>query len=582
MDNTVQNIKDRLNIVDVIGGYLQLKKAGANFRALCPFHNERTPSFNVSAQRQIWHCFGCGAGGDIFGFVMQYENVDFKEALKILAAKAGVELPQYRPRDPHEQEEKDLLLRINDFAARAYHQNLIKDERATVYLRDRGLSAETITQWQIGFAPADFHFLHHSLLKKNLKEDFIIKSGVCVKGEKGPVYDRFRGRVTFPIFDYFGKAVGFSARILPGLDDGKTGKYINSPETLIYQKSKILFGLNFAKDEIRKNGEAIIVEGQMDCVASHQAGVKNVVASSGTALTLEQLNLLKRLTVNLKFCFDADQAGGNAMRRAVENVLGTDFSVKIIALEGAKDPDELIKKDPKAWQEAINAAPVFLDYYSKQLFKDFKGSVEEKKQISRDILPLLAKLSDPVERDHYLSLLARDLGTEEKAIRQALEKVTRGRSSGASLEDHHLTPAAHLLVVSPLEKEILGGLLVDQKFRQSVRADIDGEDFENLEIRQAALAAASENFEQGAQDSALAKESVFMVESLLEQLGEGALLKRLLKSYSQLKVNNLKKKQKVLQNEVSRAEALREKESLRRLQAEFARVSKLRMEWEKK
>jgi len=573
-DNTVQQIKDRLNVVDVLGGYLQLKKAGVNYRGLCPFHNERTPSFNVSPQRQIWHCFGCGEGGDIFGFVMKYENLDFKETLKVLAQKAGVELPKFRPQDPKEQEEKGLFLRINDFAARAYHQALLKNGPAMEYLKGRDLSLETVKKWQIGFAPNDFHFLHHALLKKNLKEDVIIRAGVCIKGEKGNVYDRFRGRITFPIFNYFGEVVGFSARILPALDDGKGGKYINSPETLIYNKSRELFGLSFAKDEIRKKDQAVIVEGQMDCISAHQAGFLNTVASSGTALTPLQLDALGRLTKNLKFCFDADQAGLIAARRAGELALPKGFRLKTIVLKGVKDPDELIKKSPGLWEKAVSEAVWFLDFYinlAKEKYKD--DPVEQKHYLSSLVVPFLGFIADPLEQDHYIGELVKKFGISEKVIRDQIKNkgVSKSAPAPASLET-----GKNLLI---LEKEVLGGLLFAPEFKKQMQGQIEPEDFENPEVREAVLAMLSDNPRQ---DSVLAKESIFMVESLLEQLGDEALLKRLLKSYSQLKADNLKKKQKVLQSEIAGAEARKDEGALRKLQAEFAQVSKLRTEWEQK
>lgn len=604
-DNSVQEIKDRLNIVDVLSGYIQLKKAGTSFKALCPFHSERTPSLNISPQRQIWHCFGCGEGGDIFEFVMKYENLDFREALKILAQKAGVQLPEYRPQDPKEQEEKELFLRINDFAARLYHRVLTSEEHgkeAMKYLTDRGLTADTVKQWQIGFAPDEFHFLHHALLKKNIKEDSIIKSGVCVKGEKGDVYDRFRGRVTFPVFDYFGRIVGFSARILPKFDDGKSGKYINSPETLIYQKSKILFGLNFAKDEIRKNNEAVIVEGQMDAIASHQAGVKNVVASSGTALTQHQISSLGKLTRNLKFCFDADQAGQNALKKAREvqlsvisswqlevshgadSTIARPFNQKVVDLSdsGAKDADELIKKEPQRWQQLTNEAKPISDYVFEQIFKDFNPHSVESKKRTRDILlEYISSLYDNLEKDHYIKLLANKLEFEEKNIRYELAALESKKIKVTNKNlSYQIKPSSNQSII--LEKEVLGGIIFDREFKEKIRPDFAAEDFENLEIRSLAQAAIlSEELSSATQTSSLAKEAVFMVESLQDQLDKAALFKRLIKSYSQLKVHSLKKKQKILQSEMGKAEALLKQEELRKLQAEFARVSQLRMEWEK-
>ncbi len=578
MDSNVQQIKDRLNIVDVIGGYIQLKKAGVNFRGLCPFHSERTPSFNVSPARQIWHCFGCGEGGDIFAFVMRQENVEFKEALKILAQKAGVELPQYKPQDPKVQEEKDLALRIVDFASRFYHQSLLLPvgQKAREYLAGRGLSEQTVKNWRVGFAPDNFQFLKTALLRKNITEEQMIRAGVCLRGERGSVYDRFRGRVTFPIFNYFGEAVGFSARILPEYDDGKTGKYINSPEGPVYSKSRELFGLYFAKDAIRKNDEAVVVEGQMDCIAAHQAGFQNTVATSGTALTADQLDILGRLTKNLKFCFDSDEAGLRASRRAGEAALQKGFRLKVIALKNAKDPDELIKKSPGYWAKAVSEAVWFLDYYiQKAKDKHPKDALEQKHYLSAEVVPFLKFITDPLEQDHYINELVKNFSISEKVIRGQIAGVKLPAKSAVRM------PIRSALA---LEKEILGGIILDHKFADSISGEIDPEDFEDPEAKEAVLRLVSEG--EGShkidQEPALVKEGVFMVESLLEQLGQEALHKRLLKSHSQLKIEGLKKKQKLLQVEIAAAEAVGDKVLLKMLQNNFAAISEEKLKFEKR
>ncbi len=578
MDSNIQQIKDRLNIVDVIGGYLQLKKAGVNYRGLCPFHSERTPSFNVSPARQIWHCFGCGEGGDVFAFVMRQENVEFKEALKILAQKAGVELPQFRPQDPKVQEEKGLALRIVDFASRFYHQSLLLPvgQKAREYLAGRGLSEQTIKNWRVGFAPDNFQFLKIALLRKNITEEQMIKAGVCLRGERGGVYDRFRGRVTFPIFNYFGEAVGFSARILPEYDDGKTGKYINSPEGPVYSKSRELFGLYFAKDSIRKKDEAVVVEGQMDCIAAHQAGFANTVATSGTALASDQLDILGRLTKNLKFCFDSDEAGLRASRRAGEAALQKGFRLKIIALKNAKDPDELIKKSPGYWEKAVSEAVWFLDYYiQKAKAKHPNDALEQKHYLSAEVVPFLKFIADPLEQDHYINELVKNFSISEKVI--------RGQISGVKIP---AKPAVRMSIrpALALEKEILGGIILDHKFADSISGEINPEDFEDPEAKEAVSRLVSEGAANLKidQEPALVKEGVFMVESLLEQLGQEALHKRLLKSHSQLKIESLKKKQKLLQVEIAAAEAVGDKVLLKRLQNGFAAISEEKLKFEKR
>lgn len=578
-DPVLQEIKDRLNVADVIAGYITVKKAGSSFKALCPFHNEKTASFNISPAKQIWHCFGCGLGGDIFGFVMQYENLEFKDALKILADKAGVQLPSYRPENKPQQDEKELLLRINDFAGRFYHQVLIKDQKgatALEYLKNRGLTDGTIKQWQIGFAPDDFHALEKALLAKKVNLNDAIKAGVIIKNDRG-MYDRFRGRVTFPIYDYFGNTVGFSARILT--DDGKSAKYINSPETPVYNKSKILFGLNFAKDSIRKADEAVIVEGQMDCISAHQGGFKNIVASSGTALTEAGLIQLGRLTKNLKFCFDADLAGQTASRRAGEVALKMGFRLKVIVLEKAKDPDELIKKSPGLWEKAVAEAVWYLDWQMDAAEKKFsQDPVEQKHFLSEQVVPLLGAIVDPLEQDHYVHKLSTRFLISEKTILDQIKKQTSGKKPELNQAGPNVFNGALLL-----EKEVLGGLLVLPEFLQEVKESLVLEDFEDVGVKALVNAVIFGNSEVlELKNSTVAKEAQFMVESQLEELGgnQTALMKELLKSFALLKIGAIKKRQQALQTEIKTAETEKNKIRTEELNKEFARISGERMKFE--
>lgn len=575
----MQEIKDRLNVADVIGGYITTRKSGANFKAVCPFHNEKSPSLMISPQKQIWHCFGCGEGGDVFGFVMRYENVEFKEALKILAAKAGVKLPEYRPQNPQEQSEKELLFRINNFAARFYHELLLKDKRgsgALEYLIRRGLTEGTIKKWQIGFAPDDFHVLEQALAQKKVSIQDLVKAGVSAKNERGQVYDRFRGRVTFPIYDINGETVGFSARILQ--DDGKSAKYVNSPETVIYNKSNVLFGLNFAKNAIRKGDEAVVVEGQMDCIAAHQAGFENVVASSGTALTSQQLGLLARLTKNLKFCFDADTAGQAASQRAGELALKQGFRLKVIVLDKVKDPDELIKRSPGLWQKAVAEAQWFLDWQMDFAVKNFSSDlVEQKHFLSQNVVPLLSFVSDPLEQDHYLRRMMDKFNISERTIRDQIKKFSGGKTDAA--RPAQASPAAKANV---LEKEILGGMLLYGEFADSVRQNLSPADFSDLEVRQLAEQAWQGQGELVNQDS-VAKEAVFMVESLVETLdGRMDQLKRHLeKSLAMLKVQSIKNKQQEVSAELRKAESEGDKERAQELTRQFADITTQRIYFEK-
>ena len=574
-DSTLQEIKDRLNIADVISGYIQLKKAGVNFKAPCPFHNEKTPSLIVSPQKQIWHCFGCGEGGDVFGFVTRYENLEFRDALKLLAEKAGVKLPEFRPQDPKLQDEKELLLRINNFASRFYHHVLLETplgKEALEYLKNRGLSPETIKKWQIGFAPDNFHSLEQALVKKKVAILDAVKAGVCAKNERGQIYDRFRGRVTFPIFNYVGDIVGFSARILK--DEGRLAKYVNSPETLIYQKSKILFGLNFAKEAIRKKDEAVFVEGQMDCIAAHQAGFGNVVATSGTALTVEQLSMVGRLTKTLKFCFDSDSAGQEASRRAGEIALKQGFSLKVIKLQAAKDPDELIKKSPGLWEKAVTEATWFLDHEMDQAAKAAPhDAVAQLHYLSKQVIPFVAFIRDPLEQDHYIKKLAQKFGISERVVHEQIKppRVQRAMASASG----------PIKANSGIEKEVLGTALVYEEFMKKLIKEASLDDFESLSIREIL-----EPVFQGQspdKTTPLAKEAMFMVESQAEDLdgNETLLLKQLTKSFALFKINALRRRQISLQQEISQAEENGNRTRVRELSELFAKIANERVEFER-
>ncbi len=598
-DPTLQEIKDRLNVADVIAGYIPIKKAGVNFKAACPFHHEKTPSLIISPQKQIWHCFGCGEGGDVFGFVLKYENLEFRDTLKILADKAGVKLPSYRPENKQQQDEKEFLLRINDFAARYYHKILISSQTgkaALEYLKNRGLTDGTIKRWQIGFAPDDFHALEKALATKKVSSADLVKAGVSAKNERGQMYDRFRGRITFPIYNYFGETVGFSARLLK--ENPNAGKYVNSPETSIYNKSKILFGLNFAKEAIRKKDEAVVVEGQMDCIAAHQADFTNTVATSGTALTEQQLAQLSRLTKNLKFCFDADAAGQAAARRAGELALKLGFRLKLVILQSsaqsedqqlAKDPDELIKKSPGLWEKVVSEAVWFLDHYIDQADALFPpGSVEQKMYLSKEVVPFLAFVSDPLEQDHYIRKIATRFLISEKVIRdqikpgnQQISESPFAEASGDRSADKLISKTGSGLL---LQKEVLGGMLFFLDFIETIGRKIALEDFEDEEIRKLVnIWLKSGAKELSVNEHPLAKEAIFMLESQLGEL-EGnreILRKNLEKSFALFKVSALKRRQQSLQAEIKAAEVAGNKIRLDELNREFADVLKERSEFEK-
>src|SRR3989344_6178626 len=329
MSSPVELIKERLSITEVIGAYLGLEKAGSNLKAKCPFHNEKTPSFFVSPTRGSYYCFGCGAKGDIFSFVQAFEGLDFMGALKTLASRAGVELI---PENPRVRTERERLLSLLDTAVLFFQKSLGENEQARAYLSKRGISDETIQSWRVGFAPDSWHACSEFCLQKGFTADEIARAGLS-KTEKGKTYDRFRSRVMFPIFDSAGRAVAFSGRIL-GKESEQIPKYLNSPETSVFSKSRVLYGFDRAKNEIRRKDFTMLVEGQMDLLMCYQAGFKNTVASSGTAFTREQLEMLKRLSKRVLMVYDADKAGIQASLRSASLALSSGMEVKVAALQG--------------------------------------------------------------------------------------------------------------------------------------------------------------------------------------------------------------------------------------------------------
>jgi DNA primase len=418
MEDNVSKIKDRLDVVDIISGYLKVQKAGTNFKARCPFHNEKTPSFVISPERQVWHCFGCSAGGDMFTFIQQIEGVEFPEALRILAAKAGIELESF---NPAVKDDKARLYEICESATKFFEKQFLSStgRHALEYLKNRGVEGPTIQEFRLGFAPNDWNALGIFLKNCGYSENEIVEAGLAIKRNDGSgIYDRFRSRITFPIFDLNGQVAGFTGRIFES-DDKEAAKYINTPQTRIYDKGRILYGLNKAKMDIKQADQCILVEGNMDALMSYQAGIKNVVASSGTALTPNHLTLLHRYTTNLGFCFDADQAGAMATRRGIGLALNQNFNIKVIEINDkeCKDPADLVKKNSVAWSEVVNQAKPVLEFYFNKAKVAFNpDSADSKKSVISALAPFLKRLTSQVEKTHWVTQLAFFLRTKEDAV----------------------------------------------------------------------------------------------------------------------------------------------------------------------
>jgi len=425
-------IKQKLDVAEVIREYLELKPAGGgSFKALCPFHQEKTPSFHISTEKQIWHCFGCGEGGDIFAFVMKMEGLDFPEALRQLGKKAGVEIKRF---STEQSQEKYRLAEINRLAGAFYRKVLEDAPRAQVardYLEKRGIDAALRETFGIGFALDAWDTLALFLEKRGFASHECQKAGLLLSRKTGPgMIDRFRNRVMIPLCDPHGNVMGFTGRVLPGADD-QGPKYMNSPETPLYHKSDVLFGLDLAKKAIREQGTAIIVEGNLDVVASHKAGVHHVVASSGTALTESQLNQLKRLTTTIIFSFDADAAGLEAARRGMRLARSLGLDVRVAVLPPSyKDPDELVQKEPDRWREVVQKTVPSMQFLIEKMTqgKDLR-QVDDKRAVAAALLPELMDLQDVVEREHWLRIIADLLQTDMDVLRSSLKPTVSPVSS---------------------------------------------------------------------------------------------------------------------------------------------------------
>jgi len=425
MQDAKEEVRSRLNIEDVIGDYVQLKRAGRNFKGLSPFSAEKTPSFVVSPEKHIWHDFSSGKGGDVFSFVMEVEGLDFRQALEQLAQKAGVELAQYDTQKSGElAAKKKRLLEANELAARYFQQCLLKNSHAIEYIfKKRKLSKEIVQEFRIGYAPDDSDGLVRILQKKGFTGKELSEAGLTNRYGG----DIFRSRMTVPLMDGAGQVIGFTGRILR--DEPNAPKYLNTPQTLLYDKSRHVFGLSQAKESIRKQDEAVIVEGNLDVVSSHQVSVTNVVATAGTAITDGHLRALNRLTGNVKLAFDADKAGLAATERAIPIAQAAGVELSIVSLPGsAKDPDELIQQSVELWQKAIKDSRPVVDWVLEQFSKrEDMASAAGKRRFTTDSITIIKKLEDAVETEHYLRKVA---DMTDSSIDSIMTKVTNQNSEG--------------------------------------------------------------------------------------------------------------------------------------------------------
>lgn len=473
-----EEVRSRLNIEDVIGEYVVLKRAGRSWKGLSPFSGEKSPSFFVSPDKQIWHDFSSNKGGDVYSFVMEVEGLDFRGALELLARKAGVDLSMYESKGSQDlSRKKSRLLKALDLAATFYQRTMIADKKALEYVsRERGLDRQVVHDFKIGYAPGSGEAATKFLLSKGFTRTELKDAGLI--GSRGT--DMFRNRMTVGLADASGQTIGFTARLIE--KDANGPKYINTPQTLVYDKGRHVFGLHLAKEAIRSNDFAVVVEGNMDVISSHQVGVRQVVATAGTALTEFHLKALSRLTHNIRLSFDGDSAGIAATERAIPIAQTVGVELSVISYDDAKDPDELIKKDPKLWEQAINNSKPALEWLIDQYAARVDISTAAgKRELTNNAFAILAKVSDPIEREHYVKQIASKTDISENALNDRLEQFERPQE--ARLKPVKVEPSNDKDVHAN-QDFLLALMSADTAVHDVVKklsvADIDGEDRQRL------------------------------------------------------------------------------------------------------
>jgi len=573
--NDLEKIKDRIDIVELISSYISLKKAGRNYKANCPFHKEKTPSFMVSPEKQIWHCFGCQKGGDIFTFVSEIEGMDFGEALKFLAQKAGITLER---KSFQESGPKNVLIELNSLAASFYHKILEEEKEGEIareYLQKRKVDKNTILDFRLGFSPKGFRKLVQFLQSKGYKKEDIIKAGLALKKENGEVLDRFYNRLMFPIINPVGAVLGFTGRILT---EEKEAKYINTPETSIYEKSKVLFGLDKAKKEIIEKNWVVIVEGNMDVLASHEAGVNNVVASSGTALTKDQIKIIKRYTSNIILSLDKDAAGNEALKRGIFLALEEGMNIKVLNLGQFKDPDEMVKSNKNLWRKSLKESKPFIDFYFSEIFATIgELSVSSKKKAAAEIIPFLKRLKNSIEQAHYVQKLARKLKVPESAIFDALKKIKAYNTKEEPEKFSKPKKDAQTLI----SETLLGLIIAFPVTVSEISALLEDEDFDNLEYKKIFkvfrdIYQKKGNFKindiKDEELKSLFSEIIFVAEENSKDSDNEEILKETKFCFKRLKENIYKKSKEELRVQIEEAEAQKDQKKINDLMDKLQQI----------
>jgi len=568
LNSPVDEIKNRLDVIEVIGNYIKLQKAGANFRAVCPFHSEKKPSFFVSPARQIWHCFGCHKGGDFFKFVMLIENVEFGDALRILAQKAGIELRRERPEI---KTQRQRLYDICELACRFFEKQLQASnvgKEATQYLLSRGIKEPSIKEWRLGYSPDAWQGLSDFLVSKGYTREEAEQAGLSIKKDGGGYYDRFRSRIIFPVFDFNSQVIGFGGRVFGKESEKEVAKYVNSPATLLYDKSRVLYGLNKTKMEVRKKDSCVLVEGYMDFIMAFQAGFQNVVATSGTALTPYQLKIIKRYSENLLTAFDMDVAGDSATKRSIDLAQAQGFNVKVITMPQGMDPADVLVKDASQFADLITKAKSILEFYFESAFsKSDHKAPEGKKEISKILLPVIKRIPNKIEQSFWVQKLAKQLEIKEEAVGEELKKV--------KLEEdvYGLEPEEIETIPPKTRRELLEERLVllTLKFPQAITFIDDFEIFSplakdiltNLKIGKSSSKENDDYF------------NYLALKAEVEEIAEKDLELEVKLCLKEIKSLDLKKKLDEISQSLKEAEEKADRERIETLKQEFSNCSKL-------
>ena len=576
-ENILEDILSRVDIAEVISSYIPLKRAGKNFKAICPFHREKTPSFMVSSDRQIYHCFGCSKGGNVFNFLMEYERMEFREAVEVLAKKCGIILPETQAQDQKAVGINTQLYKINELTGLFYAQNLNSPggESAKNYLLKRGIKEESIKLFKLGFAPDKWDALINYLRAKNISLSLLEKAGLILPKENGGYYDRFRNRVVFPIFDIKSRILGFGARVL----DNTLPKYVNSPETLIYTKGKNLYGLSLAKETIREEDSVVVVEGNLDFIMPYQEGLKNIVASLGTALTVEQARLIKRYTHNVVMVYDADEAGQLATLRTLDIFIEEGMNVKVVSLPEGFDPDLFVRKEGiDKFKAQVEKAQNLFDYKLGVLkSRNQAKEIEGKAKIVSEMLPTINKFKNAVLKSEYIKRLAQGLDIKEDALLEETKKLKEDRTYSDS---NQATPKK--LNINPTESLLIKLMLEEKELINQIRDTLEPADFQDERISKI-VSVMFDLMEQKKNIEPSLLINYFKDEDIAQVICESTLLPEVSSQHKEeiivdcihrLKNTRLVHKRKRIQEEMKIAENSGDEEGLNRLKHEFNHLIK--------